>query len=62
MSETMSKKSAEKTVGARVINKAVNDSPRFANRSELVGILVLGVLLVVILPLTLDIFLSLIHI
>src|ERR1700736_4103100 len=32
------------------------DNPRFANRSELLGILVLAVLLVVILPLCLDIF------
>src|SRR6202790_61376 len=31
-------------------------NPRFANRSELVGILVLAVLLVVILPLCLDVF------
>src|ERR1700716_2446876 len=32
------------------------DNPRFANRSELLGILVLAVLLVVILPLCLDVF------
>src|ERR1700756_2684125 len=34
----------------------MTDNPRFANRSELLGILVLAVLLVVILPLTLDAF------
>src|SRR5436305_6897201 len=32
------------------------DNPRFANRSEFVGILVLAVLLVVVLPLCLDVF------
>lgn len=46
----MSNQVSEQTVVA----KTVNDNPRFANRSELVGILVLAVLLVVILPLTLD--------
>lgn len=34
--------------------KAINDNPLFANRSELLGILALAVLLVVILPLCLD--------
>src|SRR5665647_2741765 len=34
----------------------MTDNPRFANRSELLGILVLAVLLVVILPLCLDVF------
>jgi urea transport system permease protein len=34
----------------------MTDNPRFASRSELVGILVLAVLLVVILPLSLDVF------
>jgi urea transport system permease protein len=46
----MSKKVSEQAVAAKV----VNDNPRFANRSELLGILVLAVLLVVVLPLTLD--------
>ena len=36
--------------------EAMIDNPRFANRSELIGILVLAVLLVVILPLCLDVF------
>src|ERR1700756_2670847 len=36
----------------------MTDNPRFANRSELLGILVLAVFLVVILPLCLDVFLS----
>ncbi|HEY0123265.1 MAG TPA: urea ABC transporter permease subunit UrtC [Rhizobium sp.] len=36
--------------------KATNETQRFVNRSELLGILVLAVLLVVILPLTLDVF------
>ncbi len=52
----MSKKSVEKSVEQTAVAKTVHDNPRFANRSELVGILALGVLLVVILPLTLDIF------
>jgi len=34
----------------------MTDTPRFANRSELLGILVLAVILVVILPLCLDVF------
>src|SRR5664280_2249666 len=34
----------------------MTDNPRFANRSELLGILVLGVFLVVVLPLCLDVF------
>jgi len=46
----MSNKVSEQTAVA----KTVHDNPRFANRSELIGILVLAVLLVVILPLTLD--------
>ena len=36
--------------------KAVHDTPRFVSRSELLGIAVLALLLVVILPLTLDVF------
>ncbi|MBQ8102570.1 MAG: urea ABC transporter permease subunit UrtC, partial [Afipia sp.] len=52
----MSKKSVEKSSEQTVVAKAVHDNPRFANRSELVGILALAVLLVVVLPLTLDIF------
>jgi urea transport system permease protein len=38
----------------KATRKAINDNPRFANRSELLGILALAVLLVVILPLCLD--------
>src|SRR6202142_4706680 len=34
----------------------MTDNPRFANRSDLLGILVLAVILVVILPLCLDVF------
>jgi urea transport system permease protein len=34
----------------------MTDNPRIVNRSELIGILVLAALLVVILPLTLDVF------
>lgn len=52
----MSKKSLEKSSEQTVVAKTVHDNPRFANRSELVGVLALAVLLVVILPLTLDIF------
>ncbi|MBY0381867.1 MAG: urea ABC transporter permease subunit UrtC [Xanthobacteraceae bacterium] len=34
----------------------VNDNPRFATRSEILGIIVLALLLVVVLPLTVDVF------
>lgn len=34
----------------------VNDNPRFVNRSELLGIVLLALLLVVVLPMTLDVF------
>ena len=40
----------------KISAKSVHDTPRFASKSELLGILALGVLLVVILPLSLDIF------